>query len=341
MKRKLASIQLVHSIQPILNADAIEFARIQGWQCVVKKGEFQPGDSGVFFEIDSIPPNDPRFEFLWLNKKVVITQQPENFRLKTLRLRGVLSQGLLLPLNQFPEITSDCSSGTDVTDVLKVRKWEAPLPMDDDVAGPFLLGVPKTDEMRVQSVPEVLQELSGLPYVITLKCDGTSATYGYHRETSEFIVCGRNWSLKRGSGGYWKMAEKYNLEQSLQTYPHLVLQAELVGPGIQKNRLGLSDVQLRVFNVYDQNEGRYLDHPEASKFLGKIQVPMVDIVEQGESFGHSLESLLSLAEGHYPGTQNEREGLVIRHQSERFSTTLGGRLSFKAISNRFLLSGGD
>ncbi|MBB5037670.1 hypothetical protein [Prosthecobacter dejongeii] len=68
---------------------------------------------------------------------------------------------------------------------------------------------------------------------------------------------------------------------------------------------------------------------------------MVDIVELGQSFGHSLESLLSLAEGHYPGTQNEREGIVIRPLSERFSSTLGGRLSFKAISNRFLLSGGD
>lgn len=342
MKRKLASLQPVISIEPIPNADAIELARIQGWQCVVKKGQFQPGDLGVFLEIDSVPPDDSRFAFLWHNNKDVgPTAQPANFRLRTVRLRGMLSQGLLMPTKQFPELNPPFVSGTDVTETLGITKWDPPLPEAGDVAGVFLPAVPKTEEMRIQSAPSLLDELAGRPYVITLKCDGTSATFGIHRDSGQFTACGRNWSIKRGQNSYWRVAESYQLEKSLLAHPHLVVQAEVVGPGIQKNRLGLPELQLRAFNVYDQQKGHFLGHDEAVAFLNEIKVPMVDVIEEGPSFNHCLDSLLAMAEGHYPGTQNEREGLVIRPKAECLSSTLGGRLSFKVISNRFLLKGGD
>lgn len=341
MKRKLASIQRVIAIEAIANADAIELARIQGWQCVVKKGEFTVGDVGVFLEIDAVPPDEPRFHFLWRPKDGTAVVQPASFRLRTLRLRGVLSQGLLLPAVQFPELPSELLPGVDVTDLLNVKKWEPQLPANDEVDGPFLPGVPKTDEMRVQSVPEVVVELTGRPYVITVKCDGTSATYGIHRHTGAFTVCGRNWSIKRGNNAYWHAAEKYQLETVLARHPEMIVQAELVGPGIQKNRLGLQSIQLVAFNVYDQKNDRYLAHEEASAFLRAIGVPMVDVLERGESFRHDQTSLLALAEGFYAGTHNDREGIVIRPLTENVSQVLGGRLSFKAISNRFLLKGGD
>lgn len=341
MKRKLASIQTVLGIDAIANADAIELARIQGWQCVVKKGEFTVGAAGVFFEIDAVPPDEPRFQFLWRPKDGAPTAQPSSFRLRTLRLRGVLSQGLLLPLAQFPELPVGLPPGSDVTENLRIGKWEPQLPLNDEVDGPFLPGVPKTDEMRVQSVPEVIAELAGRPYVITVKCDGTSATYGIHRHTGAFTVCGRNWSLKRGNNAYWHAAEKYQLETSLVHHPEMIVQAELVGPGIQKNRLGLQGIQLAAFNVYDQKNDRYLAHDEAGEFLRSIGVPMVEVLERGESFTHDQASLLTLAEGFYDGTQNEREGIVIRPLTESVSQVLGGRMSFKTISNRFLLKGGD
>lgn len=243
MKRKLASIQSVLAIEPIANADAIELARIQGWQCVVKKGEFRVGDAGVFFEIDSVPPDDERFAFLWRPKDGSALAQPANFRLRTLRLRGMLSQGLLMPLAQFPELPSVLTTGSDVTEVVRITKWEPQIPLNDEVDGTFLPGVPKTDEMRVQSVPEVLTENTGKPYVITVKCDGTSATYGMNRHTGVFTVCGRNWSIKRGNNAYWHAAEKYGLEALLGRFPQWIIQAELVGPGIQKNRLGLKGIE--------------------------------------------------------------------------------------------------
>lgn len=309
---------------------------------MVKKGEFRSGDTGVFFEIDAVPPDEPRYSFLWQPKNdLTVAAQPANFRLRTIRLRGVLSQGLLLPRALFPELPPELPPGADVSDALKITKWEPPVPLNDEVDGPFLPGVPKTDEVRVQSLPEVLLELSGRPYVITIKCDGTSATYRIHRHTGRFTVCGRNWSIKRGQNAYWHAAEVYQLEALLSRQPELVIQAELVGPGIQKNRLGLKRIQLAAFNVFDQRAMRFFDHDAAAAFLAACQVPMVEVLERGESFAHDQASLLTLAEGCYAGTQNEREGIVVRPQTESLSQALAGRLSFKVISNRFLLKGGE
>lgn len=342
MNRKLASIQTVLALEPIPNANAIEVAHIQGWQCVVKKGEFRSGDTGVFFEIDAVPPDDPRYAFLWRPKNATAdAAQPASFRLRTIRLRGVLSQGLLLRRGLFPELPPELPSGADVTDALKISKWEPLLPLNDEVDGPFLPGVPKTDEIRVQSMPEVLDEMRGRPYVITVKCDGTSATYGIHRHSGLFTVCGRNWSIKRGQNAYWHAAAVYHLEELLEKHPETVIQAELVGPGIQKNRLGLKGIQLAAFNVFDRRTNRFLDHDEAAAFLAASQVPMVEVLERGESFAHDQASLLALAEGFYPGTHNEREGIVVRPLTEARSKVLSARLSFKVISNRFLLKGGE
>jgi RNA ligase (TIGR02306 family) len=337
MERKLASLQRVREIVPIENADAIELARINGWQCVVKKGEFVPGDLGVFFEIDAIPPEAELYAFLWKSE----TPRPANFRIRTMKLRGALSQGLLLPLVAFPELNG-LPDGEDVTERLGVSKYEAPIPAGmGDFRAPFPPLLSKTDEARVQSVPAVLDELRGQPYVITLKCDGTSSTYLIDPRDGSFHACGRNHSVKDGENHYWRVARKYDLEAKLRAHPNLAIQAELVGPGIQKNRLGLKEVELRVFDVWDLPNGRRLDPAEARAVLAELDLPVVDTIEEGESFSHTQESLLSLAEGFYNGTQNEREGIVIRPKTERQSLALAGRLSFKAISNRFLLKGGD
>lgn len=342
MERKLASVQRVLAIHPIENADAIELAQINGWQCVVKKGEFAIGALGVFLEIDAIPPELPQLAFLWTSRNAESPQpRPESFRIKTMRLRGALSQGLLMPLVQFA-LPENLSEGDDLTAILGVGKWEPPAPSGmGDFRGPFPPLVRKTDEMRVQSVPGVLDELRGMPYVITLKCDGTSATYCIDPRTDEFHACGRNQSITEGANHYWNIAKKYELEAALRKAPHLAVQGEICGPGIQKNRLGLKSLGFFAFNVYDQKQGKYLNHDEARGFLEAVNLPAVPVIEEGESFAHTQESLLTLAEGKYDGTNNEREGIVIRPRVERNSLLLAGRLSFKAISNRFLLKEGE
>ena len=353
MERKLASVQRVLHVLPIENADAIELVKINGWQCVVKKSEFETGDLGVYLEIDAIPPDTDPFRFLWTPKPKTdgagnalpspdeSLMRPEKFRIRTLRLRGTLSQGLFLPLAAFPELTSP-HDGDDLTGVLGVAKYEPPAPTGmGDYRGPFPGFVPKTDEMRIQSVPAVLDEMRGLPYVITLKYDGTSATYALDPRTSDFHACGRNQSITDGPNVYWNMARKYELEAALRENPNFVVQGEIVGPGIQKNRLGLKEVSLFAFNVYDISQAAYLSHDAARAFLATANIPAVETVERSDAFAHTQESLLALAEGKYAGTSNEREGIVIRPQTEMRSDILGGRLSFKAISNRFLLKEGD
>jgi RNA ligase (TIGR02306 family) len=343
MERKLASIQRVLEIQPIANADAIELACINGWQCVVKKGEFQRDSLGVFLEIDAIPPDLEVFRFLWRPKTAEdgdLFDRPDKFRIRTMRLRGVLSQGLLLPIASLG--LENVSAGDNVTELLGVTKYEPPAPPNMGGFRAHFPGfIPKTDEMRIQSVPEVLDELHSSPYVITLKYDGTSSTYCIDPRDGEFHACGRNFSLEPGSNFYWRVAEKYGIETILRKSPHLAIQGEICGQTIQKNRLNLPELSLFVFNVYDIAHACYLSHKAAREFMLDNGLTPAETIETGDSFAHNQASLLGLAEGKYPNTSNEREGIVIRSIEETRSTVLLGRMSFKAISNRFLLKEGD
>ncbi len=344
MERKLASIQRVLSIEPIPNAEAIELVKINGWACVVKKNEFGVGDLGAFFEIDAIPPDTDAFRFLWTPKTAApgeMVERPAKFRIRTMKLRGALSQGLFLPLPALE--LSGATEGEDVTARLGVEKYEPPVSMimGGLARGAFPSWLPKTDEMRVQSVPGVLDELRGLPFVCTLKCDGTSATFTLSPFDGEFHVCSRNLSLQDGDNVYWNLARELDLERTLRHRAGLAVQGEVCGPGIQKNRLGLKAPGLFVFNVYDVTGARYFSDKEMREFCAANRLTPVEVVEQGEAFSHTQDSLLLLAQGFYSTTKNEREGIVIRPQQERFSPVLNGRLSFKAISNRFLLKEGE
>ncbi len=346
MERKLASAQTVLGVEPIPNADAIELVRINGWQCVVKRGEFVPGSLGVFFEIDAVLPDDERFRFLWTPRTAPESEpvaRPDKFRIRTMRLRGALSQGLFMPLALFPELGGgDVRAGDDLTETLRTTKYEPPAPSGmGDWRAPFPPMVPKTDEMRVQSLLEVLDEITGLPFAITLKYDGTSATFVIDPRTGEFHAASRNQSVRDGNNPYWNVARHYRIGETLREHPNLAIQGEIVGAGIQKNPLALAEKSLFVFNVFDMTAAQYLPHDAAREFLAKAEIPAVETLETGKAFAYTQAELLALAEGKYPGTQNEREGIVIRPLVEAYSTALGGRLSFKAISNRYLLAERD
>ncbi|ATB49729.1 RNA ligase (ATP) [Corallococcus macrosporus] len=332
MERKLVSIQRIDHLEPVSGADTLLKARVMGWDVVVKKGEFAVGDACVFFEIDSLlPEGRPWAEFL----------RPRGFRVKTARLRGVLSQGLALPTSILPSTVP--AVGTDVRDALGVVKFEPALPDTREVAGPFPGQVPKTDEVRVQSALGVLDELRGHDFFVTTKLDGTSGTF-FRTLDGELVACSRNWALKRGPNPVWRMAEKYALDTVLP--PGFAVQGELCGPGIQKNRLGLDALELFIFSVHDTRTGVFLGHEDFIAFCaehGLRTVPVEHVVtgEAARAFDHGLEHYLKLAQGHYPGTKQRKEGIVVRPLVERLSPTLGGRLSFKVINNDFLLKDED
>lgn len=327
--RKLASIQRVRALEAIDGADNIELAHINGWQCVVKKGEFEVGDLAVYFEIDAIPPRSPAFEFLYAKGGFT--------RIRTMKLRGALSQGLLLPFDSLMEYwmldeNRMFREDDDVTDFIGVTKYDK---SSDRVQAPGMSAFPswvsKTDEERIQSAPRLLRELQGLPYYITVKYDGMSATFT--KKDGELIVCSRNYAIERNEGNaFWQMAIKYSMEEWMQDGD--IIQGELCGPGIQGNKLNLKENDLFVFNV--GYAGRHYPVNELIEFCEDYGLKHVPIIEMDLRFDYTLEELLVKAEGKYDGTSNEREGIVVR-PIEYMLDSKGNRLSFKVISNKFLL----
>jgi RNA ligase (TIGR02306 family) len=334
MERKLVSIQEVSAVEPIVGADNIAQARVMGWTVVIKKGELVPGDRCVFFEIDSVLPDGPSWsEFL----------RPRKFRVRTLKLRGVLSQGLALPTSILESDVPEM--GIDIRDLLGVTKYEAVLPDTREMLGAFPSAVPKTDEIRLQSALGALEEIAGRDFYVTTKMDGSSATYlRDHAGEGGFLACSRNWSLKRGSNAVWGAAERYRLEEVLPE--HFAVQGELCGPGIQKNRLGLDALELFIFSVYDVRRGAFLGYSEFLAFCaehGLKTVPVERVVsgQEARAYVHTLDGWLEAARGLYPGTRNNKEGIVVRPLEEVRSEALGSRMSFKVINNDFLLKDED
>src|SRR3989304_6702966 len=182
MNRKLASIQRIIALDPIPGADRIERATILGWQLVVKKDEFDVGDLAVFYEIDSLLPDLPPYEFM----------RDKKFRVKTAKFRGQISQGLALPRDVVGIPIWSSEPGTDVTDMLGVTKYEPPAKtqMGGAHVRTFPTFIPRTDETRIQSAPALLEEFWGKEVYITEKVDGTSATYLKYE--GQFRVCSRN-----------------------------------------------------------------------------------------------------------------------------------------------------
>ena len=329
MNRKLASIRQCAELQSIPGADAIQVAVVDGWTCVVKIGEIQVGQKGVYFEIDSfLPVDDPRFEFL-RRSSLRKMGDVEGFRLRTIRLRGQLSQGLFLPLDWFPEVDPAEPLGTDLTERLRVGKYEPPIPADltGKVIGPFPGFIHKTDEERVQNLLEEFARWQGLSLIVTEKLDGTSFT-AYQRN-GHFGICSRNWELSdEDPNSYWRVATETQLQEKLGRQ-NLAIQGEMIGEGIQKNIYKLRGQHLFVFHVFDIDRHRFYSYEETADFCRKNGLQMVPLISADFQLPAKVEDLLRMADG--PSLLNEkagREGLVLRSADRK--------ISFKAISNAFL-----
>lgn len=329
--RKLASVQKITDIQPIPGADNIQVASVLGWKCVVKKDEFKPDDLCIYCEVDSILPPRAEFEFL----------KPRGYRIKTIKLKGQVSQGICFPLSMLPP-NIGYNEGDDVTSILDVEKYEPPIDesISGEIRGNFPHQVPKTDETRIQSVPNLIQEITGKLVYISVKIDGTSMTVA--NIDNDVHVCSRNLSMKETEkSAQWNIVRKYNLAEKLKAIGPYAIQGELAGPKIQKNPLNLKETDFFVFNIFDIIAYKYLDFENMRNFCKELGLKMVPIVQENVVFNFTLEQLLEMAKGKYEGTKNHREGIVIRPMIEEYSNVLSGRMSFKVINNNHLLSGGD
>ena len=345
--RKLASIQEIAEVRAIEGADAIELVLIKGWQCVAKKGEFKKGDLCVYFEVDSFLPIDERYEFLRRTSYRNNEFMGEGFRIKTMSMRGELSQGLALPLGAFPEIEPGAGGGDndvyDVTELLGVRKWELPEVLGNMGVeiGEKPYGIPTTDETRLQSMPEFLDAFKGRPYYITTKMDGTSCSV--YCMDGKVGVCGRNLEYKEdpATSAMWAWVHKQGLSDRLIALgENIAIQGEFCGAGIQKNRLKLLEPTLFVFDIVLLREGggghfKKLDLRDLQTYCGRLQLDMVPIEETGESFDYTLDEMLEKARGKY-ASGLDKEGIVVRTQESGHSSAINHKMSFKVINNDFL-----
>lgn len=339
--RNLVSIQEVKGILPIPDADAIEVIEVLGWKLVVKKDEFKVGDKVVYFEVDSFLPIEDKYEFL---RKSSFKNHPtigEGFRIKTIKLRGQISQGLALAPSDLG--LEDLPVGTDVTDRLGVRKWEPIETLSDWGAMREGLpdGVSKTDETRIQSIyDEIMPQFEGRRYYISTKIDGTSITM--LRQNGEFKVCSHcNEILDNAPSSIWDYARKHNVEQKMidADINNYAFQGEMAGPGIQKNRLNLTAPKWFIFTIKNLATGQRLGLEEMKTLCDKVGLEMVPIEEEGDNLIEkypTLETLLERAKGKYASGQN-KEGIVIRPVEPIHSNTVSGPLSFKVLNNDYLL----
>lgn len=325
--RKLASIQRIKSIEPITNADTIMKATVLGWQLVIKKDEFKPGDLCVYVEIDSILPDKPEFEFL----------RNKNFRIRTIKLRGQVSQGICFPLHILPS-NIQVDEGIDVTDVLNIVKYEPPVPvnMQGIMKGGFPSFIPKTDETRVQVLQDLLNTHIGSLCYITEKLDGTSVTFFV--KDGVFGVCSRNMELEEIEDNlYWKTARQFDIEKKLRSVGcNIAVQGELVGEGIQGNKLKLKGQHVFVFSVFLIDEYRYAMFHEWMKMMEDLEIPCVPVITDSYQLENNINDILSMSETFsLINSSVMSEGIVIRLKESK------ELVSFKAISNEFLLKYGE
>jgi hypothetical protein len=359
MERKLATIRKINNITPIEGADKIELVTIDGWKVVVAKDVgHKVGDLVVYCEIDSFLPIREEFEFLRKSsyKKM---GDVEGFRLRSVKLKGQISQGLVLPisifggygyrisenlLNENPALEPnkivisvsdmiELSLGQDVTEVLGIIKYEPPIPAElaGKVKGQFPSYIFKTDEERIQNLSLEYKELKKHKFYVTEKLDGSSSTFYF--KDGEFGVCSRNLELLETEGNtFWRVARELDLENKLKRVTYNVsIQGELIGEGIQGNPYKIKGQTIRFFNGFNIDTQEYLDFKGFEHLIDMLELETVPILDENFTLPETIDELLKYADDKSKlNSDFNREGVVIR--------TLDRKKSFKVISNQFLIN---
>ena len=337
--RKMATIRKIDAIGPIAGADAIEVATVGGWKVVVKKGEYQVGDRAVYCEIDSWIPTELA-PFLSKGKEPREFEGVKGERLKTIKLRGQLSQGLLLPMSvvtkHFFGSEYPLAEDSDVSEILSIKKWEMAVPaqLAGQVRGNFPTEIPKTDQERVQNLVSEIDAAidSGMEFEVTEKLEGSSMTC--YLIDGVFGVCSRNLDLKETADNtFWQVARKEQIEEKMRATGDgdWAIQGELIGPGIQGNIYKLSEPEFHVFDVYNIQAGDYLMPVYRRALIDRMGLKHVPVLLVDKDLGvGSVDEILQWADGASKiGAGPLREGVVFKQ--------VEGGMTFKAISNKYLL----
>lgn len=363
--RKLASVRRIAEIEEIPGADNIVCATVDGWKLVTQRSNnFVAGDLVIYFEIDSFLPVIPEFEFLRKSSFKSTKNLGDGFRIKTIRLRGQVSQGLILPAAEFNVIIDSLNKvantdsisinhnslkeGDDLTECFKVQKYEKPIPSElvGRVRGNFPMFIRKTDEERLQNIyNRMAHKYSDTIFEATMKLDGSSMTV--YKNNGIVSVCSRNLDLMEFNeegvtNTFWKAARESGLidymENHVQT--NIAIQGELMGPGIQNNREGFKDHIFFMFNIWDiDNQEYFTPEMRMAAYLNMtvgndVDISHAPVIGMSQPFMDydSLAEFLEASE--IPSiTHPVCEGIVYK--------SINGDVSFKVISNTFLLKEKD
>eukprot|EP00727_Mastigamoeba_balamuthi_P004296 m51a1_g13864 hypothetical protein (373) ;mRNA; f:607833-608951 len=358
--RALAYVERIRGLEPIKGADRIEVARVRGWRVVVRRGQYSVGDLVVYCEIDSVLPPWKHFVDDKLDRSA--------FRIRTVSLRGVVSQGYVVPLRAIAEchpdrehLTVDAAGariafddgradialapGADLTEFMGVAKYEPPLHVTEcSAAGlvAFPEWLPKSDQLRVQNIPDIVTQRAGVRFEVTEKLDGASISVYYDDASADVCVCTRNCRVAAGTadrGAAVLALERAGVVEALRrTRLRAALQGELVGPGVQGNPYGLAQCEWRMFDAYLVDERRFATPSERRGVVERLGLSFeavhVPVLATGALLPQSADKLLADADGKAVLNPSVlREGVVWKSEEP----VDGDIFHFKAVSNSYLL----
>lgn len=354
---KLASVQKVIKLESIDGADLIETATVLGWQIVTKKGEYKVGDLCAYIQIDTVVPDTPMFEFL----------RERKFRVRTIKLRKQISQGLIVPL---PD--GKWKEGNDLTEVLGVKKYEKPDNNPERYEKPRMPKVwykkwgylfkynilykmlpglqrksrspfPKhlvsiTDEERIQNIPQVLTQYAGKEFVVSHKLDGSSITIIHSKVLgrSKFRICSRRFELHDKKNDWFRVFESTGFKNEILKLVEIfhtddiIVQGEAIGK-FNGNHHALQQDQIRLFNIYVN--GKRLPQNHFAAICKEWNIPFCPVYKIA-TLNHTLPEILKESEiKDVLNPAADAEGLVWR--------CIEDNMSFKVINNKYLLKGND
>jgi RNA ligase (TIGR02306 family) len=266
-----------------------------------------------------------------------------------MKLRGVFSQGLLMPLTILGEDMGALELERDVSHLIPVRKYvktfDISLNMGSTKSGsdtnPFPIDIiSKTDEDNAKTKVKVLKEYIGKTVYITLKMDGSSMTLIYMKDDEKLTVCSRN-TVVESDNIMYKYVMETNILQFLKAYGKSVaIQGEFVGPKINGNQLCLTKFDYYVFNVKDLEDGHYYGLEELKDFCACSDIKFVPVLKVIEDFNMTVKELQAYAneltyDGYAERPHQKAEGIVFRPTVPVFSEVLGKHLSLKIINQNY------
>lgn len=350
-ERKLVTVRRIKELKPIAGADRIEVAVVDGWEVIVKKGEFKVDSLCIYLEIDSWVPTTLAPFLTKEGKEPKEYKGVKGERLRTIKMKGQLSQGLVLPIDYHAQ--HSITEGRDVTKAFGVLKYEIE---EKGYKGPGQANYscklfptnlfPKTDQERIQNCFDKLP--TDCTWEKTLKLDGSSCTIFYLN--GKLRVCSRNLELKvyedktlwqriktffgytvkekAPDNNFVKMA--LQVEEQVKQWPGLAFQGELMGPGIQNNREGFTQLEWYVYDIVDTTTRQYLSPHERRAICAKLRLKHVPVIETNAATPNSVAAALDEAGLCCSINHLVAEGLVCKSNTKP-------EISFKAISNKYLL----